>query len=431
MRPRARGQDRLTGQARRVERVYLVLVLGNTLAASFIWGINTLFLLDAGLSNLEAFAANAFFSLGIVLFEVPTGVVADTWGRRASYLLGTVTLSVTTLLYVALWELGAPFWQWAVSSVLLGLGFTFFSGALEAWVVDALRHEGWAGGLEGVFGRAQVVTGAGMLVGSVTGGVVAQLAGLAVPYLLRVGTLVVMTAVAAVLVRDLGFTPDRNRPARAVVRDVARTSARAVGSNRPVRLLMAAGAFTSGVGIYAFYAMQPYLLELWGRGEAYSVAGLAAAVVAGSQMLGGVVAPRLRSAVRRRTTAIVLALVTGSASLALLGVTPWFGLALVLLVLMGLADATVRPLRQALLNDLIPSAQRATLLSADSLVSGSGGVVVQPVLGRAADMVGYGGSYLLGAVVQLVAVPLVRRGGRAAGPADLRTRDLPPTPVGT
>ena len=88
-----------------IQRIYLVLLLGNTLAASFIWGINTIFLLDAGLSNLEAFAANAFFTVGMVVFEVPTGIVADTVGRRASYLLGTVTLTVTTLLYVLLWEL--------------------------------------------------------------------------------------------------------------------------------------------------------------------------------------------------------------------------------------------------------------------------------------------------------------------------------------
>ena len=98
---------------RSIQRTYLVLLLGNTLAASFIWGINTIFLLDAGLSNLEAFAANAFFTAGMVLFEVPTGVVADTVGRRASYLLGTVTLTASTLLYVLLWQVGAPFWAWA------------------------------------------------------------------------------------------------------------------------------------------------------------------------------------------------------------------------------------------------------------------------------------------------------------------------------
>ena len=78
--------------ARAVQRIYLTLMLGNTLAASFIWGINTLFLLDAGLSNFEAFAANAFVTAGMVLFEVPTGVIADTVGRRASYLLGTLTV---------------------------------------------------------------------------------------------------------------------------------------------------------------------------------------------------------------------------------------------------------------------------------------------------------------------------------------------------
>ena len=81
----------------------------------------------------------------MVLFEVPTGIVADTVGRRASYLLGTVTLAVTTLLYVLLWQIEAPFWAWAVVSMLLGLGFTFFSGAVEAWLVDALTATGFAG----------------------------------------------------------------------------------------------------------------------------------------------------------------------------------------------------------------------------------------------------------------------------------------------
>ncbi len=46
----------------RIKRTYYGLLLGNTLAASLIWGINTIFLLDAGLNNLEAFAANAFFT---------------------------------------------------------------------------------------------------------------------------------------------------------------------------------------------------------------------------------------------------------------------------------------------------------------------------------------------------------------------------------
>src|SRR5687768_13911413 len=148
-----------------------------TLSASLIWGINTLFLLDAGLNNLEAFAANAFFTAGMMIFEVPTGVVADTRGRRVSYLLGTSTLAVSTLLYLLLWRVSAPFWAWALTSALLGLGFTFFSGAVQAWLVDALTFNGYfreGGKLEDVLGRGEIVEGAAMLCGSVAGGVIAQ-----------------------------------------------------------------------------------------------------------------------------------------------------------------------------------------------------------------------------------------------------------------
>src|SRR4030095_1604821 len=57
----ARGTQTFMNKAsRKVQRTYLTLLLFNTLAASLIWGINTLFLLDAGLNNTEAFAANAF-----------------------------------------------------------------------------------------------------------------------------------------------------------------------------------------------------------------------------------------------------------------------------------------------------------------------------------------------------------------------------------
>jgi len=157
----------------RVRRTYYVLTAGNTLAASLIWGINTIFLLDAGLTNLEAFAANAFYTAGMVIFEIPTGVVADTWGRRTSFLCGTLTLAMATALYVLLWQLHSPFVWWAIVSVLLGLGFTFFSGATEAWLVDALTATGFDGPLESVLSRGQVISGIALLVGSVGGGYLA------------------------------------------------------------------------------------------------------------------------------------------------------------------------------------------------------------------------------------------------------------------
>src|SRR5436305_2143751 len=136
--------------SKRIVKTYISLTLLSTFASSFIWGINTLFLLDAGLTIVQAFTANAFFTAGEVLFEIPTGIVADTRGRRTSFLLGTATLFVTTLFYLWLWKTHGPFWAWAVVSMLLGLGFTFFSGATEAWLVDGLKAANFKDSLDGV-----------------------------------------------------------------------------------------------------------------------------------------------------------------------------------------------------------------------------------------------------------------------------------------
>ncbi len=415
--------------ARRIQRVYLTLLLGNTLAASFIWGINTLFLLDAGLSNLEAFAANAFFTAGMVVFEVPTGVVADTVGRRASYLWGTVTLAGSTLLYYLLWQTSAPFWQWALVSMLLGLGFTFFSGAVEAWLVDALHFAEYDGELEAVLGRGQMISGVAMLGGSVIGGAVAQATSLGVPFLMRVGVLVAMFAVAHRLMRDIGFTPDRSsRPLRAM-REILDASLTYGLKNPPVRWVMLGAPFASGVGIYTFYALQPYLLDLYGNPKAYTVAGLAAAIVAGAQILGGYVAPRIRRLFRKRTSALILATLVSASILALLGLTDTFWIALVLLTLWALVFAAGTPIRQAYVNDMIPSKQRATVLSFDSLMGSSGGVVIQPALGRAADVYSYSTSFVLGALVALAAVPFLVASRREQAAADTATTIAAPTPV--
>src|SRR5215208_6704279 len=359
--------------SRSIQRTYLLLMLGNTLAASLIWGINTIFLLDAGLSNLEAFAANAFFTAGMVVFEVPTGIVADTIGRRTSYLLGTLTLSGASLLYVMLWQIGAPFWEWAGVSLLLGLGFTFFSGAVEAWLVDALTATGYTGDLETVFGRGQIMTGVGMLTGSVAGGFLAQQISLGFPFVLRGLILIVMFVAAFRLMHDVGFTPEKGGRPVAEMRKIASASVEYGWRVPAVKWIMVEALFAGGVGIYGFYALQPYLLELYGDPEAYQVAGLAAAIVAGAQILGGIAAPRIRGLFHRRTSALLATAGLSTATLALVGLAATFWVVIGLTVVWALLFAATMPIRQTYINGMIPSRQRATILSFDSMMSSSGG----------------------------------------------------------
>jgi MFS family permease len=399
-------------------RTYVTLTLLSTFASSFIWGINTLFLLDAGLSVTAAFAANAFFNAGEVLFEVPTGVVADTVGRRASYLLGSATLFVSTLLYLLLWRIHGPFWAWAVVSMLLGLGFSFFSGATEAWLVDGLHFTGYEGTLDSAFARGQIAGGVAMLTGTVAGGIIAQATSLGVPYVLRAILLALTFAVAFVSMRDVGFTPRKGGSFVGEMRVILESSLDHGFRNPPVRWLMLAAPFSGGVGIYAFYAMQPYLLELYGRKDSYSTAGLAAAIVAGTQIIGGYLVRYIGKACLRRTSFLLFGAVLSMAALALIGLVSSFVVALVLFAVWAVVFAAVTPVRQAFLNGLIPSEQRATVLSSDNLLSSAGGVVFQPGLGRVAEASGYPASYLVSAVIELLALPFVLLARRERAPSD-------------
>jgi MFS family permease len=343
----------------------------------------------------------------MVIFEVPTGVIADTWGRRSSYLLGAATLLLSTLLYLVMWRAHASFLGWAISSILLGLGFTFFSGATQAWLVDALAFTGYKESLESVLARGQVVSGAAMLTGSVAGGFIAQATNLGVPYIIRSVILGLTLVTAFIWMRDLGFTPDRSKGAMLEIRRVLRESIDKGWRNPPVRWLMLAGLCAGGVDIFAFYALQPYLLELYGDPSAFGVAGLAAAIVAGTQMIAGLIVPRLHRFFRRRTHTLIATSLIAGACLAGLGLTSRFAVAIGLLVVWGLTFSIRMPIRQAYLNGIIPTQQRATVLSFDSLMASAGGAIAQPALGRVADVMGYAPAYLVSAGLQLTALPFL------------------------
>ena len=392
----------------RIVKTYVTLTLLSTFASSFIWGINTLFLLDAGLSITQAFVANAFFTAGQVLFEIPTGVVADTRGRRTSFLLGTATLFISTLAYLWLWQIKGPMWAWAAVSIVLGLGFTFFSGATEAWLVDGLDANGYKGELEDVFAKGAVANGIAMLSGTVAGGLAAQYMNLGMPYIMRIAALGATFAIAFFLMHDEGFKPKKKDSFVGEVRDVVSGAVDFGLRNAPIRWMMLSSIFTGGVAIFAFYAAQPYLLQLYGDESSYAVAGAAAAVFAGAQIVGGLLVPYAGKVFKRRTSLIITGTAVTATALVLIGLAGnYFWLVIALLATWAIVWAAMGPVRQAYVNGIVPSKQRATVLSADNMLSSLGGALSQPALGKTAELWGYPSSYLATAAVQALAVPFL------------------------
>jgi MFS family permease len=397
---------------------YYVLAGLYTLSAAAIWGVNTLFLLGAGLSFFEVFVANAAYSLGTVIFEVPTGVVADTLGRRMSFLLSVSVLAASTFLYVGLAELGAGVVLFALASVVMALGFTFYSGAMEAWVVDALAATGYPGVLDHVFARGQQVTGCAMLVGTVGGGFLGQV-DLSIPYVVRSALLVAVFAVAFVVMHDIGFVPRRVSRAQlpAEIVKSARAGVTFGWAQRPIRLLMLASAVEGGFLIWAFYAAQPYLLDLL-NSDAVWVVGLVAAGIALSTIAGNQVVDVVSRRCAKRTTLLLWAAALQTCAAIVLGLTESFWVAVTALLLLTAGIGVTGPVRQAYLHQLIPTNQRATVISFDSMVGGVGGVGGQVGLGALGEARSVGTAFVVGGAATAAALPLIAAVRRIGGPAD-------------
>ena len=411
--------------SQRVIRTYLLVAGLYTLAASLIWGVNTLFLLDAGLSVFEVFVANAAFTAGMVLFEIPTGVVADTAGRRTSFLWSLAVLLVGTLAYLGLAAAGAGVVAFSIVSVFLGLGFTFYTGAVEAWVVDALSQTDYELPLDRVFTRGGIVTGAAMLVGTIGGGVLGTI-DLAIPYVVRSVLLGAVFLIASRAMHDIGFEPRRLEAAQypAEMRRVARAGVATGWSDPAIRLILTVTMLQMGIFAWVFYAWPPYFLDLLDS-EAVWIAGLVAGGVAVSMMAGNALAAALTSLVQKRTTIMLGAAAVQGSAIVVVGLADTFWVAAPALLVATGTMGIIGPVKQSYLNQRITSEERATVLSIDSLSGSVGAVVSQVGLGRIADAASFSAGFIVAGVVSLLALAPLRALGGRHDHADL-IADSPP-----
>ena len=421
-----------------VVRAYLIISGLFTLSASVIWGVNTLFLLDAGLDIFEVFVANASFTAGMVIFEIPTGVVADAGGRRRSFLLAAVTLLVGTVAYVAIAAAGGGLVPFVVASVVLGLGFSFYSGAVEAWLVDALDATGYEGQLDQVFARGSMVSGAAMLVGSIGGGLLGSV-DLAGPFVVRAALLGAVFVVGLATMHDIGFTPHATKLA-AVPSEMGRVLQASINfgwRSRSVRLIMGVALVHGAFTMWGFYAWQPYVLDLLDS-DAVWITGVISAVVALATMGGNALVDFFTRFCGKRTTLLLAASAALAAATVGVGLVDTFWPAVLLfLVAMG-ATGVVTPVQQAYLHAVIPSSERATVVSSVSLVGSAGGIGGSLGLGYVARVQSLAAGYISGGLMTLLAIPLLlalrgRRetadliiGQRAGKAAPCAAQGLPP-----
>ncbi len=412
---------------KRIVRAYLLIYGMFTLATSLIWGINTLFLLDAGLDIFQVMVVNGVFSAGLVFFEVPTGVIADTIGRKASFLIGIVVLFVSTLMYLVSAGHEWGMWGFCLASLLLGLGYTFQTGAVDAWLVDALDHVGCETSKETVFAKGGMIFGIAMFAGTLAGGLLGQV-DLTLPYVARAGILVVAFLMAAVMMQEVGFssTPLGSSTFAREARKIARDGVRYGWRDPVVRPLLLVSGLQGTFMMYFFYSSQPLALAVLGREDLIWVAGAMTALFGLASVAGNLaVGPVMKTHWGEKPAAILVwctvvsaFLVAGIGAVGLLAPAAGSVFACALMTLLfstfGAVYGLLEPVRQAFINRHIPSRQRATVLSLNSFFDEGGGMMGQPLFGWLARAVSIPAGYMAGSIVVGMTAPLYRRAGRAS-----------------
>jgi MFS family permease len=317
-------------------------------------------------------------TLLMALAEVATGAVADRWGRKTSMMIGAALhglalLGLTTGVFSPLFVVAWMIW---------GVSYTFISGADMAFLYDTLKADGRSAEHRWFAGRWIAVEHACAGAAAFAGGLLATI-DMRLCFLLS-GT----SLLAAALVATTFAEPPRSESGSGDValryREILRAAATVVLGRPLIRYQLLFGA----AAVAFAFMLNWMLLQPYAHGMGVTTAGLGimALLIRVASVAGSMMADRVGQRIGPWPIVAVSATILAGGQLAL-----WAGTSrriLGVFVIVAVASSVLRPTLSALLNRDIPSAQRATILSIQSLVGWLLVALIEPIVLLLAERAG-------------------------------------------
>lgn len=385
------GDERLS---RNVGMYYIYKIAQNL---QFWMSVSILYLQWRGLSLGEIGLLETVGGLVVMLCEIPTGAIADLFGRRLSIALGMFLRGAG----LAVYGLAHSFWFVALSYIPWMIGYTMTSGADSALLYDSLKAIGREGDYARIEGRAMTLASGGAAVAGISGAFLASQWSYQAPIWLTL----VASAFGGFVALGFREPPRQNGRAGGRVRlsDQFRAAAGVLAGQSALFYLMLFGALTSGV---SFVLSQSYA-QVYARAAGLPVGlfGLLAFALVGGGMIGSSLSGRLIARVGEHRALLVIPSLMGLAFLGMAAQRSLPGLAL--LPVVPFLSSVLRPALMAGVNREISSNVRATVLSTQSLLWALVLSVLSPVVGNIADR-SAGAAFLAMALTLLGSAALLR-----------------------
>lgn len=370
------------GDARAVP-VYQLLAGVTSGLYTLIFTLNLLYQVKVvGLSPLQLVLVGTVLEAVVFVAEVPTGIVADLYSRKLSIIIGLVLVGLGFVLEGSVPQFGAV----VVAQVLWGVGFTFTSGAVEAWITDEVGSEEVAP----VFIRGAQIEQVAAFV-AIAAAALLGLVWLRLPIIAGGAGFVIFGLVLIRLMPERRFRPNTTGRTTLVQMRDQFTSGLALVGRRPVVRSLILVSLVSGLSSEAFDRL--WTAHLLRGFDFPSLFGHTSDVLWFSiiAMVGAMLAFGFTTAVDRVSPTTLTAhhpakLLAGLAGLqviaaAVFAISGVFGLALAALWVRTVAGVIAGPVSSAWMNRQLEPGVRATVLSMESQVNAIGQVAGGPALG--------------------------------------------------
>lgn len=317
--------------------------------------IRILLMQERGLSFAAISVMGSVGWLVTALAEVPTGAVADTYGRKVSLWLGTLLVAAG----VAGTGLSTTLLAFYLADFVWSIGLSLLSGADQALLYDSLKAAGREEEFPKAVGRMTAILQITQAAGSIVGGYLASFH-LALPYF-------VSASAAALALGALWMVkepPGRQAGGQRTSYSDTLKALRPVLARREILYLL---LFMAVLGVtfflVVFHLFQPYYQ---GRGMKVEWLGVSFAALRGVGVVGAWYAHKARERLGESLLLRAGLLIIAGALLAMAAGGLYVGLACFAVI--GVTNALMRPSLSTVLNRLVPSEVRASVLSAQSLL---------------------------------------------------------------
>ncbi|MCB0329771.1 MAG: MFS transporter [Bdellovibrionales bacterium] len=308
-----------------------------------------------GLSMFQIMLLQAIFAVTVLVAEVPSGYIADLYGRKHTLVFGSFFLIAGDLQYACSYD----FKTFLAGEIFIGIGIALISGADEALFYDSLKEIGEELNFKRLWGRTvSFEMGMGALNFAI-GGLIASSISPRAPFIVGVVLYAIYPFVASTLVE-----PERGKPLveDGHFRELARIACRALQENRGIRWIFLVSGSIFAFTQVGFWLYQPYFKEC---GIPLSWYGFIMAISSSSAAGFVLLAHRIEGHLGERKLSMLLAASIG-ASFFLFGtfVTLWSP---IFILLQQFVRAVNRVVFSEHLNREIASETRATVVSLKSM----------------------------------------------------------------